>query len=47
MSEQAVCATSKIPVGGKEFFVVGKESIVVYHLADRFYLPATRDYTFT
>jgi len=42
MSEQAVCATSKIPVGGKDFFVVGKESITVYHLTDGFY--ATQRY---
>ena len=42
MPEQVVCATSKIPVGDKAFFVVGKESIIVYHLEDGFY--ATQRY---
>jgi len=42
MPEQVVCAASKIPLGDKAFFVVGKESIIVYHLEDGFY--ATQRY---
>lgn len=42
MSAQPVCLASEIPVGAKKFFLVGKESIIVYHLEDGFY--ATQRY---
>lgn len=42
MSEQAVCTTDEIPVGDKRFFLVGKESVIIYHLEDGFY--ATQRY---
>ncbi len=42
MSEQFVCEASEIPVGEKKFFLVEKESIIVYHLEDGFF--ATQRY---
>ena len=42
MPEQLVCAVTDIPVGAKKFFLVGKESIILYHLEDGFY--ATQRY---
>ena len=42
MPAQPVCLASEIPVGAKKFFLVGKESIIVYHLEDGFY--ATQRY---
>ncbi len=42
MSDQLVCAAGDIPVGEKKFFVVGKESIIVYHLEEGFF--ATQRY---
>jgi 3-phenylpropionate/trans-cinnamate dioxygenase ferredoxin subunit len=42
MAEQLICTTEELAVGEKKFFLVGKESIIVYHLADGFY--ATQRY---
>jgi len=42
MAEQAICTTDEVAVGDKKFFLVGKESVIVYHLEDGYY--ATQRY---